>query len=155
MSDWEASRRLRIGYGIVETEEPEETEAERLNRAARAKAEGNELYKGKDFRGAIGRYTEAIEADPENAMYINNRAAAHLALGNWDAAIDDGRACVACNPRMYKGWKRLATSLLKKGELAEARKAVTQAYLVDTQAFKETEMTCSSSKAWMRMPIGT
>ena len=118
---------------------PEETEKERLARAARAKAEGNARYKEKDFRGAIGLYTEAIEADPENAMYINNRAAAHLALGNWDAAIADGRACVACNPRMFKGWKRLATSLLKKGELAEARTAVTQAYLIDTQAFKDTE----------------
>ena len=78
------------GGSDEEVEEDEETEEERVARAARAKAEGTELYKKKDFRGAIGKYTEAIEADPKNAMYINNRAAAHLALGNWDKAIDDG-----------------------------------------------------------------
>ena len=117
----------------------EESEEQRLARAAEAKAEGNELYKKKNFRGAIERYTEAIEADSTNAMYINNRAAAYLAVGNYEAAIADGRSCVKCNPKLYKGWKRLCTSLLSIGELEEARKAITQAYLVETRNFKDTE----------------
>lgn len=43
------------------------------------KGKGNEKYKGKDYRGAIDDYTNAIEAHPDPAFYTN-RAAAHMMI---------------------------------------------------------------------------
>lgn len=43
--------------------------------------QGNAAFKANDFPTAIGHYTAAILADPSNATYPLNRAAAYLKLG--------------------------------------------------------------------------
>ena len=49
-------------------------------RAAALKDEGNKLYAKKDYRAAHAKYSEAIEADKENAVVWANRAACALAM---------------------------------------------------------------------------
>ena len=47
------------------------------------KAEGNDKYKSKDYRGAIEDYTRAIEIRPDPGYYTN-RAAAHMMILQFD-----------------------------------------------------------------------
>jgi DnaJ family protein C protein 7 len=116
-----------------------ETEEERLERALQAKERGNDLFRRGDYKLALDQYNEAVEANPSSAMYLNNRAAAHLQLGNYNKAIEDGKACVALDDNYFKGWYRLASSFLKVGNLDECKKTITQAYLRDTQQSKKVE----------------
>ena len=43
--------------------------------------QGNAAFKAGDFATAVGHYTAALLADPSNATYPLNRAAAYLKLG--------------------------------------------------------------------------
>ncbi len=42
--------------------------------------QGNDAFKAKDYYSAIGHYTAAIVADPDNYTYPLNRAATYLKL---------------------------------------------------------------------------
>jgi DnaJ family protein C protein 7 len=114
-----------------------ETDEERLARALQAKNDGNDCFRAQDYKTAVLHYNEAVEADPTSAMYLNNRAAAHLQLGNYEQAIGDGKQCVALDDSYFKGWYRLATGHLKVGDLESCRATLTQAYLRDTQQQKK------------------
>lgn len=62
----------------------------RLARVATHKNAGNEFFKLKRWRDAISEYTAALAAAPHSvpaADCYNNRAAAHAALEEWDAAF--------------------------------------------------------------------
>lgn len=51
--------------------------------------EGNELFKGGDYEGALAIYTRALELHPtpqEQAVLHRNRAACHLKLEEYDKA---------------------------------------------------------------------
>ena len=50
---------------------------------------GNAAFKAGDYPTAIGHYTAAFIADPANATYPLNRAAAYLKLGKWVRARSD------------------------------------------------------------------
>lgn len=94
--------------------------------AAQFKAKGNEFFKAKDYPNAIEWYTKAVNADPENRVYYSNRAAAYTAAGNYEAAVEDGKSCIRCDPDWNKGHFRLATALKGMGRYLEAFKAVTR-----------------------------
>ncbi|KAK9323387.1 hypothetical protein V1517DRAFT_320616 [Lipomyces orientalis] len=53
------------------------------------KAKGNTAFGKKDFKTALGYYTQAINADPAEPIFLSNRAACHLQLKNWIAAETD------------------------------------------------------------------
>lgn len=53
------------------------------------KGKGDDLYLGGDFLAAINAYTAALEADPEAATCLSNRAACHLRLGKPVACTAD------------------------------------------------------------------
>ena len=54
--------------------------------ADNAKAEGNALYKKRQFDEAIAAYNKAWELH-KDITYLNNRAAAEYEKGDYDAAI--------------------------------------------------------------------
>jgi len=55
-----------------------------------AKNRGNELYKKKDFEGALAAYDEAIAFDPTNMTFLSNKAAVYFTSKDYDACI---KAC--------------------------------------------------------------
>lgn len=81
--------------------------------AEQFKAKGNECFKKKDYRGAIGFYTQAIDKDPTNHTFFSNRSACYMALDDYENAAEDGRLCIQANKHFIKGYFRLATALEK------------------------------------------
>ncbi|KAI0345700.1 hypothetical protein BDW22DRAFT_1481920 [Trametopsis cervina] len=71
-----------------------------------AKEKGNAAFKSGDFVAAIGHYTAAIIAEPGNATYPLNRAAAYLKLGKNEDAERDCACVIALDSKNAKGWFR-------------------------------------------------
>ena len=57
------------------------------------------------------------------ATLYSNRAAAHVALSNWEAAVTDAQAAITLQPGHTKALHRLATALSALGRFREAVKA--------------------------------
>lgn len=57
--------------------------------AEKAKKEGNEFYKSGDYEKAIEFYTQAINLQPQCAVYYGNRSAALMMVGKYGQALDD------------------------------------------------------------------
>merc|ERR1711959_587809 len=61
----------------------------RKHDAEEAKRRGNEFFKAGKLDEAIECYSKAIDTDPENHVYVSNRAAAHLKKDEYAAALAD------------------------------------------------------------------
>jgi stress-induced-phosphoprotein 1 len=92
----ERRRRARRAREEAEKRAKEAEEAatlEKLSPAQRdalaAKERGNAAYRARNFAGALEHYTEAIGLDPGNNVFLNNRAAVHLEIGDFEAARED------------------------------------------------------------------
>eukprot|EP00750_Incisomonas_marina_P017336 INCI20245.1.p1 GENE.INCI20245.1~~INCI20245.1.p1 ORF type:complete len:599 (-),score=169.67 INCI20245.1:179-1975(-) len=111
-----------------EREAAAEAERQKVRDAADAKkAEGNDLYKAKDFAGAIAKYNEAIELDPTNITYYNNIAAVQMAQKDFEAvrascdkALEIGKSNRASFEDIAKCHLRKATSFMKEKRFDEA-----------------------------------
>jgi len=118
-----------------ETKKPEPkkemTEEEKQHAHAEAlKDEGNALYKQKKFAEAIKKYEEAVALWPENIAYLNNKAAALMEAGDFDAcihvceeAITKGREVRADFAQLAKSYARIGNAYAKQHKYAEAVEA--------------------------------
>ena len=107
--------------------EPEPEVSETRKEALAAKEAGNAAYKKRDFDTAIANYDKAIELDPEDVSFLNNRAAANLEKGDYvacisdcDTAIEKGRSTRADYTVIAKAMTRKGNALVKQGELEAA-----------------------------------
>jgi len=57
---------------------------------------------------------------PEDLQNLFDDANGHLAVGEFDEAIDLYRRCVAIDPGFFDGWHALGMALLKTGQTKEA-----------------------------------
>lgn len=75
---------------------------------------GNEEYKAKNYTKAIEHYTRAIQlsAEKECSVFFCNRAACHLALGNFAAVIEDCTSALAIDGAYIK-------ALFRRGQAYE------------------------------------
>jgi DnaJ family protein C protein 7 len=105
--------------------------AERLARAQALKEEGNAKYKAGDYGGAQACYVSASEADPSNADYLNNCAAAELAMGAVRAALKSCDRCLALEPGNLKALMRKGKAHQRLGEAAEAVGCFRDVLIVD------------------------
>ena len=87
------------------------------------KSKGNEAMKKQKWQDAIDSYTEAIEADPTNAIYRANRSAAFLSIEKHDEACDDAYIATQLDPKYAKAWARLGLAERKVGRGKRAREA--------------------------------
>ncbi|KAF2746666.1 TPR-like protein [Sporormia fimetaria CBS 119925] len=71
------------------------------------KAAGNKFFKIKDYPQAIKEYTKAIEADPKNATYYSNRAAALMSANRFAEALEDCKTADQLDPGNMKILLRL------------------------------------------------
>jgi len=74
--------------------------------AQKAKDLGNASFKSGEYAVAVGHYTTAILADPQNPTYPLNRAAAYLKLGKHDDAERDCSTVLKLDQSSVKGWFR-------------------------------------------------
>jgi len=89
-------------------------------KAEKAKEEGNEKLKNKDFEGAIECYKEAMKFNPQNHIYPSNMAAAYVSMGQYDKAIKCCEQSIKLNETYVKAYQRLAQCQAKIGKKKEA-----------------------------------
>jgi len=65
-------------------EPPEDLRSEETKKADDFKSQGNELYKAKKFEEALAMYDKAIEAQPNDIVYYNNKCAVWAEMGKTD-----------------------------------------------------------------------
>ena len=73
---------------------------------AQFKELGNAKYKVGKYQEAADAYGKAIEAEPKEATYYGNRAAALLMLKKYDEALEDCRLAIELDPSFVKGYVR-------------------------------------------------
>lgn len=74
--------------------------------AAKAKEEGNALFKIDKFPEAVTAYTEAIKRNPSEHTSYSNRAAAYIKLGAFNDALEDCEKCLAIKPDFVRAIAR-------------------------------------------------
>ncbi|KAJ7087181.1 hypothetical protein B0H15DRAFT_781720 [Mycena belliarum] len=88
------------------------------------KQQGNEYYKGKRFREALGFYTQGVDAKPTDLglqeALLCNRAACNLELKNNGSVLRDCSKALTLNPRSSKAFYRSALALIALERAEEA-----------------------------------
>ncbi|CAC5378434.1 STIP1 [Mytilus coruscus] len=100
-----------------------EPENQSNSQAQEEKQKGNEAYKKKDFDTAIAHYDKAIELDPTDITYRNNKAAVYFELKDYDKCIEIseeatniGRENRADYTLIAKALARAGKAYMKKGD---------------------------------------
>ncbi|KAL5487906.1 CNS1 [Sanghuangporus weigelae] len=80
------------------------------------KEQGNEYFKGKRYREALGFYNQGIDAKPEDPKLLElllcNRAACNLELKNYGSVLRDCARAIVLNSECSKAYYRSAQALL-------------------------------------------
>jgi F-box/TPR repeat protein Pof3 len=78
---------------------------------------GRRYYKLKQFQKALDTFNDGIDASPTISLY-DHRAACYDKLGDYNAAVKDGRAMIKLDKQDVRGYLRTA-SLLEKMDKPE------------------------------------
>jgi len=90
------------------------------------KEEGNQLYKQKQYRDALSKYSEAIDLCPQCVSFYGNRSACYLMLGQPRQALEDAKTSTTLDPEFTKGWTRVARCCVLLGDTVSAKQALTK-----------------------------
>ncbi|CEH12632.1 TPR repeat-containing protein [Ceraceosorus bombacis] len=85
----------------------------------------------KDFGAAIAAYTQAIQLNPNSAVYFSNRSAAYSQLGQHDKSIEDAKEASRVDPKFAKAYSRLGHALFSTSKFQEAAEAYTKGLELD------------------------
>jgi tetratricopeptide (TPR) repeat protein len=86
----------------------------------------SELFRLKDYTGALNAYSTLLSHRPDSAALFVNRAACLLELKKWTEARDDCEKALKLDPKYEKARFRYAQVLIKYGELDQATKQLLQ-----------------------------
>lgn len=92
--------------------------------AEEKKNTGNDHYKAQNYRLALHCYSDAITLCPETPAFYGNRAACHMMLGDYKAALTDARLAVQLDATFEKGFVRIAKCCLALGDAIGVEQAV-------------------------------
>ena len=97
------------------------------------KEKGNDLYKKRDYAGAVEAYSAAIRLCGDNAALWSNRSACFLAMGDAHAAraVQDAEVCRRLRPSWSKGCYRLAAARLALKQYEDAALAAFEGCKLD------------------------
>lgn len=88
------------------------------------KEQGNEYFKGKRYREALGFYTQGVDAKPTNVVLeeglLCNRAACNLELKNYGSVLRDCSKALKLNSQSSKAFYRSGLALMALDRLEEA-----------------------------------
>jgi len=82
-----------------------------------------ECFNEQNYKGAVDLLKKAIKLDPDNHIFYSNRAAAFMALEQYDKALGDAEDCIRLQPTWAKGYSRKGAALFRMDKLAGARDA--------------------------------
>jgi tetratricopeptide (TPR) repeat protein len=96
------------------------------------KNEGNELFKLKNYQGAIEKYKEALELiddndtekDKKKSILNSNISATYCKEENFELALEHAVMSTRLNSEWHKAWYRLSFVLYKLGKINEAKKSI-------------------------------
>jgi len=84
------------------------------------KNRGNKLFQEGDVDGSLQAFTNAINLEPDNAIYFANRAAAYTFNGEFTFAIEDAQKAIDLNNGYAKAWVRLGVAQFSVGSFEKA-----------------------------------
>ncbi|KAH9966152.1 hypothetical protein BJV74DRAFT_289932 [Russula compacta] len=90
------------------------------SQATTSKERGNAAFKAGDYAAAVGHYTAAILADPSDATFFLNRAAAYLKLSKNQDAERDCTTVLTLSKKNVKALFRRAQARVALQKLGEA-----------------------------------
>lgn len=97
-----------------------EIDSSSKKKANNLKEEGNKAMTAKNFDLAIEKYSSALELDPENVIFLSNRAAAYSSMQKYENAIEDSQKAIKINPNYSKAYSRLGLAMYALGRTKEA-----------------------------------
>ncbi|OAY62913.1 protein SGT1 homolog [Ananas comosus] len=83
-----------------------------------------EAFVDDNFDLAVDLYTQALDADPQNADLYADRAQANIKLGNFTEAVADANRAIELEPAMSKAYLRKGTACIKLEEYQTAKAAL-------------------------------
>ena len=103
-----------------------------------AKKTGNEHYKNKRYQEALSSYTKAIKSCPDEAkeqriMFLKNRSACYIQLGQFKNALKDTTLILDQVPNDVKTLYRHAQALEGLERLPEAFKAIKNVLSIESK----------------------
>ena len=81
---------------------------------------GDSLMKKRDYDGAIAAFSAALDADPENAVYLNARGLAYGYKGDDEHALADYERCLKVRPNYASAFNNRGLIFMRKGDLDRA-----------------------------------
>tara|TARA_B100000161_G_C33481687_1_gene382861 strand:+ start:319 stop:969 length:651 start_codon:yes stop_codon:yes gene_type:complete len=96
------------------------------------KNEGNQLFKNKDYQGALEKYKEAInlvddndtEKDKKKSILHSNISATYCKEEKYEDALEHAVMSTRLNSDWYKSWYRLSYVLYKLDKVDQAKKSI-------------------------------
>jgi predicted O-linked N-acetylglucosamine transferase (SPINDLY family) len=80
-----------------------------------------------DLDAALRNYDALLNAHPDNAAMLANRASVHLARGDAEAAERDARRAAAIDAASFGAWFNLGLALRQRGDVANASSSLRHA----------------------------
>ncbi|KAJ1882303.1 Hsp90 cochaperone, partial [Kickxella alabastrina] len=104
----------------MEVEEDEESEedkeaAAKKAQAAQAKDQGNSAYKARQFEDALEHYSKAIELDPTDITFWNNKSAVYFEMGKYEECIETAKQAVDVGRENRAEYKHIAKAMGRIG----------------------------------------
>lgn len=85
-------------------------------KAEQFKLEGNRAIAQRDYTLAIEKYTQALALNPDNAIYLSNRAAAYSNNREHEKAVADAKKALELDPSYTKAYSRLGLAYYALGD---------------------------------------
>ena len=89
--------------------------------------EGNRLAYQGDYNGAVAKYNEALQYNPNDVIAYNNRGNAYADLQNYEAAIMDYNKAIELNPNLSEAYNNRGLTYAYMGNYNEAIADLTKA----------------------------
>lgn len=106
--------------------------------AEQAKSKGNQQFKKKNFNEALNFYEEAIQLNPNEPLYYNNKAAAYIEMNDLDGALAEiARAEKLFEEGVVKDFVKKAKVLARKGTIYGKQEKWDQAILALEKSLME------------------
>ncbi|XP_052107184.1 stress-induced-phosphoprotein 1-like isoform X2 [Mytilus californianus] len=93
-----------------------EPENQPNSQAQEEKQKGNEAYKKKDFATALEHYDKAIELDPTDITYRNNKSAVYFELKDYDKCIEISEEAINIGRENRADYTLIAKALARAGK---------------------------------------
>ena len=78
------------------------------------KNKGNDAYKKKEFESAIEFYSKAIELNPEESIYLTNKAAVLIEMKRYDECLEICDKAIELNQGLLYDFKKMGKALARK-----------------------------------------